>query len=88
MDLFPPEVGDLLLDEDNTLGMVTEVEFVYKKLFYLTVVEWYINGIAHEDIYHIGEPLSRGEYDISHISIERYCIMRENFLKRTAAYDK
>ena len=86
MDSFPPKAGDLLLDEDNTLGMVTEVEFVYKKLFYLTVVEWYINGIAHEDIYHIGGPLSRGEYDISHISIERYSLMRENFLKKAGTY--
>ena len=35
-----PNVGDMLLDKHNILGMTISVEYIYKQSFYLTEIEF------------------------------------------------
>lgn len=80
LKMITPQIGHLLIDEYNFLGMVTEVESIDYNNTYIINIEWYIEGEAHSEIYRVGNK-KHVEYELEFINVLYYKEMRERYLK-------
>ena len=83
-----PNVGDMLLDKHNILGMTISVEYIYKQSFYLTEIEWYYGDGIVSDIYHIGPQETGKGYDILFIAQQMYNKWYSDYQKAKKKYGK
>ena len=74
-----PEIGHLVLDEYNHLGMVVEVEYLYDSNLYLVGLDWYIAGEVYRDHYRIG--VVKNNDDIDFMRLSDYNLMRDEARK-------
>lgn len=75
-----PQIGDLLIDEYNFLGMTTDVEQIDYSGTYIVNIEWYIKDEVFTEIYRVGS-IRHSDYELEFINVLYYKEMRERYLK-------
>lgn len=72
-----PEVGHLVYDEYEHLGLVTEVVYLTNKDMYLISIEWYIDDEAHLEHYRVGRRKIGDGLDF--VSLSYYTTIRDRY---------
>lgn len=73
----PPQIGHMLYDHYDQLGMVIECEYIADETLYLICVEWYFGDRTHKEYYRVG-PFKSND-DIHFLRTSYYREMRERY---------